>query len=643
VEFPRLTDEDRLALDLETYDPMLHAYGAGWAFPRSEGGGHVAGIAIATESDSWYFPIGHERGSNLPRENVIAWLKDTVKGKAIAGANLSYDAGWLRRDCGVELDGQWLDVQVAAPLLDEHRGRKRDRPEGRGIGYSLDALLRDYLGESKHEGQLYRAAESFGFGDNVKGNIWRLPPEDVESYARQDAAGALRLWDHLYRLIGDDSVGVASVEPGELYPLLELECDLQKLFLEMRWRGVRVDLERVAELRRLWATDLALARKQFAAGQGGLLFDPGGGGVDIWSSAQVGALLAGYGVEDIPVTPKTKLPSVTSDWLDRCPHPVAAQIRLARKYDKARQFLDQLETFGALDGRIHGQINGLRSDDYGAVSGRISMSKPNLQQMPGRDPDIGPAFRSCFLPEPDEQWISCDYSEQEPRITLHWAATLGLEGADKAVAMYEQNPKLSWHTLVAGLTGLDRAHAKTINLGVGYGMGATKLAYRLGKTVTEAHKILDQYHEKMPFVKALAFKCESAARARGQIRTILKRRGRFVHWEPSWARASTAKVQALREELAKITWEGEELKLAYLYTAVNKLVQGSAADQTKQAMRDIWREDGYVPLLQIHDELCVTGDVETAQKVCSRMERAIPLRVPVVVNPKMGESWGAAK
>jgi DNA polymerase I-like protein with 3'-5' exonuclease and polymerase domains len=636
MEFPRLTDEKRLGLDLETSDPLLKSYGAGWAFPRAEGRGHVAGIAIATQDADWYFPIGHMRGENLPRENVLAWLKDTVRGKDVAGANLSYDAGWLRRDCGIELDGKWLDVQVAAPLLDEHRGRKRDRPEGRGIGYSLDALLRDYLGESKNESALYTAAESFGYGTDVKGNIWRLPPEDVDTYARQDAAGALRLWDHLHGLIGEDSVGMPGVAPGELYPLLEMECELSKLFAAMRWRGVRVDLEKVAYLKREWTLALETCQRQFAH-------------TNIWSSPQVGQLLIDLGVEDVPQTPKTKKPSVTSTWLDRvCNHPIGHQIRLARKYDKAMQFLTQLEYFSSLDGRIHSQINGLRSDDYGTVSGRISMSNPNLQQMPGRDPEIGPLFRECFLPEPGEKWISCDYSEQEPRITLHFAATLarstgGLQGASTAVQMYKDNPAQSWHDLVAEMTGLSRAHAKTINLGVGYGMGIPKLAAQLGKSVADAREISDQYHKQMPFIHELMNLCEQSVRARGQVRTLLKRRGRFIHWEPQWAKGyGPSKVTPLRRELAEITWPNEVLKRAFLYIAVNKLVQGSAADQTKKAMLDIFQQEGIIPLLQVHDELCVSGDAGVAEKIQQRMVDAIPLSVPILVKSKVGDSWGSA-
>jgi DNA polymerase-1 len=161
------------------------------------------------------------------------------------------------------------------------------------------------------------------------------------------------------------------------------------------------------------------------------------------------------------------------------------------------------------EGRIHGHINQLRSDDGGTVSGRLSMSNPNLQQIPARDPELGPMIRSLFLPEEDEQWAAIDFSQQEPRILVHYAQIFGkwksrpLGGAQEFVDGYNSDASMDFHTMVAEMAQIPRKQAKTINLGMMYGMGVNKLADQLDVDVDTAKELTKQYHNRVPFVKEL--------------------------------------------------------------------------------------------------------------------------------------------
>ncbi len=161
-----------------------------------------------------------------------------------------------------------------------------------------------------------------------------------------------------------------------------------------------------------------------------------------------------------------------------------------------------------INGRIHGEINQLRSDNGGTVSGRLSMSNPNLQQVPARNKDFGPKIRSLFIPEEGHQWGSFDYSQQEPRMTVHYAASIGegYEGSQELVDAYK-NASADFHQTVADLVGIERTQAKTIGLGLMYGMGKNKLANSLGLTKDEADILIIKYNKKVPFVKLLSDRC----------------------------------------------------------------------------------------------------------------------------------------
>ena len=220
-------------------------------------------------------------------------------------------------------------------------------------------------------------------------------------------------------------------------------------------------------------------------------------------------------------TEKSKEPSFTKNFLQNHPHELPKLIADAREINKAHTtFIDSI-TKHAVNGRIHADINQIRSDQGGTVTGRFSMSNPNLQQIPARHPELGPLIRSIFIPEEKHTWGSFDYSQQEPRILVHYAKLQNLEGVDEIVDAYNAGDA-DFHQVVADMAGIERKQAKTINLGLMYGMGKNKLMAELGLMKDSAEKLIKQYHTKAPFVKQLMDNVSRKANDSGKIRTLLR-------------------------------------------------------------------------------------------------------------------------
>ena len=291
------------------------------------------------------------------------------------------------------------------------------------------------------------------------------------------------------------------------------------------------------------------------------------------------------------------------------------------------------------NGRIHGEINQLRSDSGGTVSGRLSMSNPNLQQLPARNKEFGPMIRGLFLPEEGSLWGSFDYSQQEPRLVVHYAASIGegYEGSHELVDAYS-NASADFHQTVADLVGIERKQAKTIGLGLMYGMGKHKLSNMLGVSFEEAQNLINKYNTKAPFVKLLSDRCMQKANSEGVIRTKLGRKCRFDMWEPKDFGVHTPE----KFENASAKYGSSNIKRAFTYKALNRLIQGSAADQTKAAIVACY-ENGFTPLLQIHDELCFNlRDKSQIEKIKTVLEGCMKLKVPSVVDVAVGDDFGMA-
>ena len=208
-----------------------------------------------------------------------------------------------------------------------------------------------------------------------------------------------------------------------------------------------------------------------------------------------------------------------------------------------------------------------------------------------------------------------------------------LTGARDAVEDYTEK-NADFHQIVADMANIPRKQAKTINLGLSYGMGKQKLTKELGLDDNEAEKLFAQYHTKVPFIRGLQDQCARVAIDRGYIRTIAGRRCRFDQWEHRFEDSVPLPLEEAKEKY------GDNLKRSYTYKALNRLIQGSAADMTKLAMLGLW-EEGIVPHLQVHDEVDISVEnTDQAQKVARIMENCIELAVPLVVDIELGRSWG---
>ena len=597
-----------IAIDLETKDPRLRTHGPGW--PTSNG--EVVGIALAYEGFNSYFPIAHEGGGNLDKGLVKRWFtKEIAKHPADKiFHNAAYDVGWLKR-MGIELEGRLLDTMLAAPLIDENRRY-----------YSLNSVCYDYLGEMKSEAALREAAEDFGV--DPKAEMYKLPAAYVGEYAEADARLTLELWQHFKALLSQE----------DLWQIFDLETEVLPLCIDMTWNGVRIDLDRAEKLKQklLRETKTILSKIKKETGVS----------VEPWAAASIAKV---FDHHKIPYgRTKTGLPSFTKNFLQNHPHPVAQQIAEARETDKiGNTFLSSIFRY-ASKGRIHGHINQLRSEGGGTVSGRLSMNNPNLQQIPARNPRFAEAIRGLFLPEEGEQWASLDYSQQEPRILVHYASLTGkrgLTGSDLFVEAYRKDPKTDFHQMVADIAKIPRKQAKTINLALMYGMGQTKLAEQLDVTTEEAKRLIQQYHQQVPFVKELMDRVQRRVGGpvgSGFVRSLLGRKCRFNLWEPNLFVSS----KALPRDQAVIEY-GTNIKRAYTYKALNRLIQASAADQTKKCMVEIYKT-GKVPLVQIHDELAISiKDMEEAKSIQAIMENSVELQVPSPTDAAFGPNWGNLK
>jgi len=612
-ELPDLSEAKTIAIDVETKDPNLKTKGPGWP----TGDGEVVGYAVAVDGWKGYVPIRHGGGGNIDERIVNNWMKKVCESPAEKVMhNAQYDAGWLRR-MGFKVNGRIIDTMVIASLLDENR-----------FSYSLNALSFEYLSKTKSEKNLTEAARDFGV--DPKAELWKLPSMHVGPYAEVDAELTLELWNYFKPLISKE----------DLWSVVNLELDVLPVLIDMTWKGVRVDQDRVERTRDFLLKEekSMLAKIKHLTGMN----------VEVWAAQSLAKAFDTVGI-NYPKTEKGA-PSFTKSFLSEHNHELPKMILRTRDLNKTHgTFINTIMKHTAHDGRIHSHINQIRSDDGGTVSGRISMSNPNLQQIPARDPELGPMIRSLFLPEENEQWASIDFSQQEPRILVHYAHAYGksqghdMKGVQEFVDGYQNDPDMDFHTMVADMANIPRKQAKTINLGMMYGMGVNKLSDQLDIPVEEAKGLVKQYHERVPFVKMLMHGVMNKLNSRqssGSIRSILGRKCRFDLWEPdTFAMNKALPLKDALNEHGPTT----RLKRAYTYKALNRLIQASAADMTKQAMVDIHKL-GITPLIQIHDEVAVSvSNDHQVDSIVYAMENAVKLNVPSKVDVEIGPSWGESK
>ena len=601
TEFPDLRHADEITIDLETYDPDLKKLGTGSIVGR----GKVVGIAIATDGYSGYFPFDHEGGGNLDKKLVMKWFKDICESTADKiFHNAMYDVCWIR-SMGFKINGRIFDTMIAASLVNENRYR-----------YDLNSLGWDYVGQGKNETELNNAAQEWGL--DPKADMWKLPALYVGNYAERDAELTYALWRVMQKELSNQDLG----------SIFNLETDLFPCLVDMRFKGVRVDTESAHKLKQQLSKEEKTLLSEITKETGVEC--------QIWAARSIAKV---FDKLKLPYdrTEKTQAPSFTKNFLSNHEHPLVKKISKAREINKAHTtFIDTIIRYEH-KGRIHADINQIRSDQGGTVTGRFSYSNPNLQQIPARNKDLGPLIRSLFLPESGCEWGCFDYSQQEPRLVVHYASLDQDTSVFGVKDSYLQNDA-DFHTIVAKMADIPRSQAKTINLGLFYGMGKAKLQAELGVSKNKAEELFKIYHDRVPFVKTLMNSVSNRAQQRGQIRTLLGRLCRFHLWEPNHFGIH----KALPFDQARQEY-GAGIKRAYTYKALNKLIQGSAADMTKKSMLELYKE-GIVAHIQVHDELdiSVEDDIK-AKRIKEIMEAAVDLEIPNKVDYESGENWGEIK
>ena len=602
TDFPDLGKYDEIAVDLETKDPNLNErMGSGSVV----GVGDVVGISLATHDWCAYYPIAHEGGGNMDRKMVLKWLQDQMNHESTKiFHNAMYDICWLRA-IGINVKGQIVDTMIASSLVDENRFR-----------YDLNGLSRDYLGKGKDETVLQETAKSWGV--DPKAEMYKLPAMYVGAYAERDAQLTLELWQEMKK----------EIMHQDIEDIFNMETKLFPVLVDMRFLGVRVDKDRAA----LEKQKMEEEEKRLLGG----VYAETKEEVQIWAARSIAKVFDKLGLP-YERTVKTGAPSFTKNFLSNHPHQVVQAIAKAREINKAHTtFIDTILKY-SYKGRIHAEINQLRGDSGGTVTGRFSMNNPNLQQIPARNKDLGPRIRSLFIPEDNCKWGCFDYNQQEPRLVVHYAALQGFYSVEDVVDAYK-NENADFHQIVSDMANIPRSQAKTINLGLFYGMGKNKLQAELGINKLQAEDLFKQYHSKVPFVKQLMDAVMSRAQQRGKVRTLLGRLCRFHLWEPN----QFGIHKPLPHDTA-LSEHGPGIRRAYTYKALNRLIQGSAADMTKKAMIDLHAE-GIIPHLQVHDELDISvQNKKEADKIKEIMETTVSLEVPNKVDYEEGDNWGSIK
>ena len=637
TELPDLQRVSVLALDTETRDEGLQTKrGPGWPWR----GGYIVGLSLAWRADSAihavYIPLRHPDSQNFDREQVIRWLRDLVaSGVKIVTKNGLYDWGWLWADLGIEMPPaeQLEEIDALATMVDENRYK-----------YSLDALCAWRGFPGKEETLLLEGCAALGLiparkrkGFKPQSVLWQLPVHIVGPYAETDAIRTLELFESLNLVLDREGTRDA----------YRLEIELLPMVHQMRRRGIRIDIAAAEQAR-----DLLLRKRDAMLAQISKKLDAGIGMDEIngrkWLISTFDRLNIKY-----PRTEKGN-PSFKRGkrgWMQHSEHWLPPLIAAADQLDQYSDNFLQQQILGHVEnGRVYGEIHPHRSDFGGTRSLRFSYSHPPLQQMPKHDEELAPLIRSVFLPEENEVWASCDYSQQEFRLVVHYAARKNFRGATAARDRYISDPNFDIHAYASELTGgkISRQDGKTFNFMTIYGAGPETTSKQLKKSLSETKALLDLYNEKIPFVSQLATACKNAAHRDGFFTLFNSARRHFNLWAPG-GKLQEGAGPCERDEAVRRTrdsglpWYGLQLWRAETYKALNALIQSAAAIQTKEWMRACFQE-GVIPLLQMHDSLDLSvSSPETAEMVARLGEEVIKLEVPMKVDINYGRTWGGTK
>lgn len=641
-DFPNLSAAKVISFDTETWDPELNEAGPGWG----RGKGHIIGASIAVEDGtSWYFPMRHgivngkqmlspeHAAMNMDPEAVLRYLDHVLHdNRPKVGANLIYDVGWLNWE-GVRVGGKLSDIQFAEALLDS---------EAPNVG--LDELAYKYLGIGKETEDLYEWLACWNrkkAGSAQREWLYATPPVLAGPYAEADAALPLKVIEKQW----------SAMHTRGVLDLFDLECRLIPLLVKMRMKGAPVSVTRAEKV----YDDLSKRLEDVE----GRLTAVAGRAVNPGSPKSMEDAFRALGIP-IPkkVSKVTGLEAVSFDKkiLSGIDHPFVNIVTEHRELLKVRDtFIKSYIIEKNIKGRIHCEFHPLKSEGSGTRSGRFASRSPNLQNIPVRTAEgklVREAFDGTLY---GLRWRSYDYSSIEYRLLANYAVGVG---AEEVRAIYAKDPTADYHKivgdLIAKLTGLvlERGKVKTINFGIIYGMALNALATALGLTKPAAKKLLDDYHAAAPYARATMDMCANEVHTTGMVRTVLNRASDFNAWgAKDWQEEGR---KSYPYAVACQKYGRYNIERQHTHKALNRKLQGSAADVMKKAMVDAYEAGLFeehacgIPILTVHDELDFEdkGDLDNPawEELKHVMEHCMDhlLRVPLLVDGGYGETWADA-
>ena len=537
------------------------------------------------------FPMGQEH-SRL--ESVQAVLAPVLAGGALkVGQNLKFDE-WILVRHGLELGGPRFDTMLASYILDPGR-----------TSHGLDFLVGEFL-----DHRMMPFSELFVAGDRQK-DILSVDADRLALYAAEDADYTLRL----HEILG------AQLRQAGLEKLFnEIEMPVSAVLLEMERNGIGLNRKFLSELRERFDAEIKSLRERIIAGAGE--------DFNVNSPKQLQVIL----FEKLGLKPTKK---TSTGWSTD----VSVLTTLAEEHElpalilEYRQVAKLQNTYVETLPELVNPDTGLIHTSYNqavAATGRLSSSDPNLQNIPIRTA-LGREIRRAFVPrDPDNVFLSADYSQVELRLLAHLADDPGLLAAFREGADVHRRTA----ALIAGVPEEDvdadmRSRAKAINFGVIYGMGARALARQIGVKVKEASAFIETYFETYPGVKTFIEETHAQAHRDGYVETLSGRRRLLPDID-----SPNNRTRSFQERVA-----------------VNTPIQGTAADLIKLAMLRISDQlassgSKALLLLQVHDELVLEvpkADLAaTEELVREGMEGAMELKVPLLVDMHSGANWAEA-
>lgn len=616
-KLPDWRDAKRICFDVETKDPDIKTHGPGNFRP----GSHVVGYGFAIEDGpSFYLPIRHEGGDNLDKDKVIAYMRDQAKNfkGTLVGAHLAYDLGFADRD-GVEFKqvSQHSDVLNNAVLLYELYDR-----------YGLDDVLKREGMEGKDEEILNAFAVAYRV--HPKKELYKLPGRAVDRYCRGDVEKPLPLLRRQER----------QIEEFGTQKIVQLESEVLPILVKMRKRGVRVDLNKVHKVMS-WALTHEAEMLNKVKHLTGVSINVG----DVWKAEHLARALKAAGFR-VPLTSGGKSgkqkPSVDKNFLAKCGE-IGHALGRARAYNKLRTtFGERILKYAIPEGngfaRTHPVFHQLRmtkddedDDDKGARYGRFSAEHQAIQQEPARDDEFGEMWREVYVPEDGCFWVCSDWSQQEPRIAVHYAEILNLPGAKQFADQYRSNPATDCHQMLADWTGIERKIVKNYFNGCIYGMGDGKLCRAIGRPTQfvnrngkvrevpgpEGKAIIDDFRGKLPWVGMLTREAAKQAERKGVVWTVLGRRCNFP-----------------KDGQGNYDWT---------HKAFSRIGQGGAADQMKKTLVEADRAG--IPIQAVvHDEFDLScNSMAMVDHLKDLQMNTVKFNVPMLVDSEIGPSWGRLK